>query len=275
MKKLSKYHQDFDKLFKENLNRIIFSLTEKVFGLKIDKLEDLNLSMPRTKEKRPDFAKLATNGDEKYIFHLEIQTSNDREMPCRMLEYFEFFYRRHKLPVRQFVLYIGKAKLNMLSEIKVAKLQYEFDIIDIRKIDYEYFINSDKPESIILAILCDYKAQNPRAVISEILHKLENTENEDFQKYVFQLKILSELRSLQEELKNEVKNMPFQFKYDVEKDPFYKEGISQGISQGISKANHETIVRMLQLSFSREQIAEIVNVEVEVVNEVAKTLNRK
>ncbi len=122
MKKLSKYHQDFDKLFKENLNQIMFSLTDKVFGLKVDKLEDINLSIPRTKEKRPNFAKFATYGNEKYIFHLEIQTSNDREMPCRMLEYFEFLYRLHKIPVKQFVLYLGKAKVNMSAEIKVAKL---------------------------------------------------------------------------------------------------------------------------------------------------------
>jgi hypothetical protein len=60
VKRLSKYHQDFDKIFKENLNQIMFSLTEKVFGLEVDKLEDINLSIQRTKEKRPDFAKLAT-----------------------------------------------------------------------------------------------------------------------------------------------------------------------------------------------------------------------
>ncbi len=192
-------------------------------------------------------------------------------MPCRMLEYFEFLYHLHKIPVKQFVLYLGKAKLNMSAEIKVAKLQFEFDIIDFRTLDYEDFINSDKPESIILAILCDYKKRNPRAVISEILHKLENTENEDFQKYVFQLKISSELRSLQDELEVEVENMPFKFKYNAEKDPFYKEGISQGIS----KANYETIVRMIGLSFSHEQIAEIVNTKVAFVKEIAGKLSQK
>jgi hypothetical protein len=167
----------------------------------------------------------------------------------------------HKIPVRQFVLYLGKAKLNMLAEIKVAKLQFEFNIIYFRTHDYEDFINYDKPESIISAILCDYKRRNPRAVISEILHKLENAENENFQEYVFQLKRLSGLRSLQDELKDEVENMPFKFKYNVEKDPFYIEGIS--------KANYEIIVRMLGLSFSREQIAEIVNTKVAFVKEIA------
>jgi preprotein translocase subunit Sec63 len=100
---------------------------------------------------------------------------------------------------------------------------------------------------------------------------LENAENEDFQEYVFQLKRLSELRSLQDELKDEVENMPFKFKYNVEKDPFYIEGISQGIS----KANYEIIVRMLGLSFSHEQIAEIVNTKVEFVKEIAGKLNQK
>lgn len=249
MKNTSRSHQDFDKIFKENLSQIIFSVTEELCGLKIEKLEDISLSLPRTKEKRPDFAKLAVNPTEKYILHFEIQTANDKEMPWRMLEYFEFFYRKYNIPVRQFLLYIGNEKLRMLPHIKLENLWFEYKIIDFRKVDYRKFINSAKPESIILAILCDYKASNPRAVIAKILENLLNAKTENLPKYVFQLKILSALRNLEEITGEEIQNMPQRFNYNLENDIQYRQGLQVGEQVGEQQGEKKAVERILEKRF--------------------------
>jgi predicted transposase/invertase (TIGR01784 family) len=279
MKNARQNHQDFDKIFKENLNEIIFSLTEELCGLKIEKFENISLVMQRTKEQRPDFAKIATDSSGRYVLHFEIQTANEKEMPWRMLEYFEFFYRKYEIPVRQFVLYIGKNKLSMLSDINLENLKFNFQIIDFQHLDYRTFINSKKPESIILAILCDYRSKKPESVISEILQHLADSETENLQKYIFQLKILSALRDLEEETVKEVENMPFN--YDMTRDPHFRKGISEGISQGISEGisqgvaetKHSAVAELLKLSaLSREQIAKALNVDIKFVEDIAKSL---
>ncbi len=174
----------------------------------------------------------------------------------------------------------------MSGNINLENLKFNFQIIDFQHLDYRTFINSKKPESIILSILCDYKSKPPRSIISEILQNLADSKNENLQKYVFQLKILSALRDLEEETVTEVENM--QFNYDMTKDPHFRKGISQGISQGVSQGisqgisqgvaetKHSAVTELLKLSaLSREQIAKALDVSIKFVEDIAKTSTKK
>jgi len=67
--------------------------------------------------------------------------------------------------VRQYMLYIGKAKCNMKSQIKRDK-------IDIRDIPCESFLYSDDSSAIVLAMLCDFEGKDKQMVVNTILKRL-------------------------------------------------------------------------------------------------------
>jgi hypothetical protein len=94
---------DYDKIFKENIENLIPFLARKVLGIDVDILVELPDEIQLTVERKPDFLKkvIPTNGSEHYLLHLEFQTVVDKDMPYRMLEYFALLLRKYRLPVRQ------------------------------------------------------------------------------------------------------------------------------------------------------------------------------
>ena len=111
------------------------------------------------------------NGDE--IVHIEIQNNNHKQMHLRMCRYYTdilFLYEDYK--VSQYMVYIGKDKCYMKSQIQRDKMNYSYDIIDMRDIACEELIQSNDPSAIALSILCDFKGKDKQTVINTILRKL-------------------------------------------------------------------------------------------------------
>ena len=152
-------HQDYDKIFKENIAKIADILLSKVCKLELENIESVKTTVPRTIERRADVLKMATDKrtGEKKLVHLELQSSNDPNMPWRMLVYKGLFYEIYQLPIEQYVIFLGAGKPTMQTEISLPDLWFRYNIIAINTIDYETFINSEEPEEIILAILADFK----------------------------------------------------------------------------------------------------------------------
>ncbi len=59
----------------------------------------------------------------------------------------------------------------MKSQIKRDKMNYSYDIIDMRDIACEELLESNDPSAIALSILCDFKGQDKQTVINKILRK--------------------------------------------------------------------------------------------------------
>ncbi|MDW8088074.1 MAG: Rpn family recombination-promoting nuclease/putative transposase, partial [Candidatus Calescibacterium sp.] len=115
-----------------------------------------------------------------FILHIEFQTKNDPDMPKRMLGYFYVIISKHNLPVKQIVIYLGKEELSMSNRIEMradgTSIVYEYEIIDLKKVDSEKFLESNIPDVYLLGILG--KAQN----ISEIIKKIITRLRESFEK---------------------------------------------------------------------------------------------
>ncbi|RMD90386.1 MAG: hypothetical protein D6813_09185, partial [Calditrichaeota bacterium] len=144
------------------------------------------------------------------------------------------------LSVRQYVIYIGRAPMNMENELFDADINYRYNLIDMRNIPYEKFLQSDKPEEVILAILCDFQDHSPSDSVKEILRRLKILVKQDELKkgkYIRQLEVLSQLRNLEEIIIEEEKKMAII--YDIEKDVRYKQGIAKGLQKGITKGKKE------------------------------------
>ena len=72
--------------------------------------------------------------DKPSLLHLEIQNTNDADMPLRKLRYYtDIRFRWRNEPLKQYVIYTGKAKLSMAAGID--EIAYHYAIIDMRTID--------------------------------------------------------------------------------------------------------------------------------------------
>lgn len=189
----------YDKIFKENIEAVIPSLMQKVLGITAVKSDELPDDIQHTKERKPDVLKRITDIDgNTFVLQIEFQVSDEPEMIYRMAEYKVMLLRIYKIPVRQFVIFLGKGKPKMITELQSEDLTFKYNLLSIKTIDYKIFLNSNKPEEIVFAVLSNFGIEQPKKAIEKIINKLEETTKTDLtlKKYLRQLRILSGLRKL-------------------------------------------------------------------------------
>ncbi len=225
--------KEYDKVIKELLKDTVEALLEKITGVDIKKVELLDPKLQITDEREADFilkAELKDGSQE--IYHIEFQVTNDNNMGYRELRYWVYLRQVYKLPVKQYVVYIGKKPLKMKSTLEEDNITYSYTIIDMKTVDCEKFLYADRPEEVIISILCDYKGRDVKMFIREILERIRELVKEETlqSKYIRQLEILSNLRDLQNYVGEEVDKMAFTF--DLTKDYRFQQGMEKGIEKG-------------------------------------------
>jgi hypothetical protein len=142
-----------------------------------------------------------------------------------------------------------------------------FTLKSLRDYPYESLLGSQIPEEIILAILCDYKKQKSVEVIRQILMRLKGMAEHEIvlRKYIRQLSILARLRNLTEETHKQIQDMGLT--YDITEDYLYQEGQK-------SREKNMIIKMLKDKTLSIEKIAEIAEVTVDYVKQVAKELKK-
>ncbi len=277
----------YDRIFKENIEPLIPVIARKIFGLKINQTEDIKDKLQYTLEKEADYLQKVIHDDPEndYILHVECQVKDDTEMLSRMLLYRAIVYHLFKLPVRQYVFFIGEKASKMDCLLAQEDLTYSFRLKNIHQFSYKNFIDSDIPEEVVLAILADFEGINPTKVIEEIVKRLQQISDKSLRlsKYEKQLEILSKLRKLQKQTIQTITQMGWE--YELETDIRYlqgvekgeEKGIAKGIEQGIEitkeKDNYRFVVSLLsETKFSAEKIARLADVTIEFIEKVKREL---
>lgn len=249
-------------------------IIEKVLKINIVESRNLPDKLLITKQREVDaLREIVDSNGKRFILHIEIQVKNEPEMVYRMAEYRIMVERLYRLPVRQYVLYIGAGKSDMVKVLRSEGLHFEYNLISFSQISYELFLSSDSPEERMLAVLANFNKEDPETVISTVLRKVRQAAESDFaeNKYLRQLRILIQLRNLAKQFDSAMEHVSVFFK--EEKDPFFqkgvKKGIEQGIEQGIDLKNHEIVQNLImKLGLSDEQVAGVAGVTVGFVKEV-------
>jgi uncharacterized protein YuzE len=101
------------------------------------------------------------------IIHIEIQVQQDKTFPERMLDYFYAIRKKYGKNPIQIVLFVGKgnpppSKFELKDEFQMQNLFFNFVVLDMKKIDPDVFIKSDKPEEVIVGILALNLKINPK-----------------------------------------------------------------------------------------------------------------
>lgn len=264
--------QDYDKIFKENIEEIILPLAEKLFDIHPERLEEIPDDLQITIERRPDFLKkvLHTDSNKDYILQLEFQKEDEPKMVFRMLEYHSLLLRKYELQVHQYVLFINDGQAKMATSLHYDNLNFRFQLVNLSDFDYRQFVSSDKPEEVILAILGNFGTDKPSIVITSILEKLKSLSIDTLrlEKCIKQLEVLSNLRKLQSEIIKQLEIMALT--YDLKNDIRFQQGQLQGQEEKAIK----TIHKMLSSNLPFELIAEYLEVSVDFVKRIADTAKK-
>ena len=265
----------YDRILKENIKSIIPFLVKNILGLEDVAFEEMKDKMQATLEREADFAQKAipSNPADAYILHCELQTQIEPDMDARLFLYYSLFYYNHKLPVKQFVIFIGDTKKpKFKTKIVHENLKFQYTVINLQDFDTELFLTSEKPEEIILAILANFGTNKPEDVVRSILARIQSLIGSGLklQKFARQLQILSMLRKLQPQTNKIIQDMAFTI--DIREDIYYQ----QGVSDTAEKMQTEIVSNMLINSdLTVAQIANFTNSTEDFVEKIKKSLPRK
>ncbi|WP_442589277.1 hypothetical protein ACSBL2_24980 [Pedobacter sp. AW31-3R] len=224
-------NSDYDRIFKENIDVMLPSIAGNMLNMDILKEEGLPTDIQHTKERKPDFLKRVWNREGKAsILHIECQTRPDPKMRFRMAEYYIMLLRKYEIPVKQYVLFLGKQEHQMETDIKMGNFEFNYSIKSFIDIDYNYLLNNSSAESKVFSILCNFNGDSLDVVVGRIIQGLrEVTTGITYNKYLNQLGILSQLRknnNLFEIIMN------YEPRFTKEYNPFYQGGKAEGLVEG-------------------------------------------
>ena len=263
---MSKQSNQYDKILKENLEAFIPGLIENVLGITAVLSEELPDDIQHTKERKPDVLKKITDNQENiYVLQIEFQVADEPEMVYRMAEYYIMLERKYKLPVRQFVIFLGSSTPQMPARLDRVNLTFSFPLIPFSALDYRLFLRSSKPEEVLLSVLANFDGDNADAALQQIVRRIEETSEGDFslRKHINQLRVLAQLRNLGVKLKSAMDSIAQLI--SEEKDVLYLRGQDKAA---------EYFVRNLlgEMDMTDERRAKLVGVSVAFVEEVRQKM---
>jgi len=268
-------HNSKDIITKDAIQTLALDIALYILKLNIKDLVFVDKELKRIEKREADIvAKCKIDGVEE-ILHIEIQNNNDSTMHRRMLRYYSDIKSQfEKYKVNQYVIYIGKAKLNMKDTIIDDTLNFSYNIIDMHNIDCEEFIKMDTPDALVLSILCDFKGKDVKEVLTYLLTRIKYLTKDDehlYGKYMLMIETLSDNRDLKNTLE-EVEDMLREI--NMENLPSYSLGHKAGVDEGISQGKLETASMMIkEFNLSIEKIAQKLNLSVDVIKEYIKNHN--
>lgn len=263
----------YDKIIKENIEVVIPNLVQNILDIHIVDSEEIPDDIQHTKERKPDVLKKVT--DDKgnvFILQIEFQVADEHEMVYRMGDYYLMLERKYKIPVEQYVIFIGNGEPSMPTVLDRKRMQFEFPLIIFSEIDYHEFLNSDKPEEVIFGVLANFAQESPEKALNQIINRLHETTEGDFalRKYFKQLRVLSQLRKLEKQLKEIIMDSIEKF-IDEERDVAFMIGAEK---KSIEK--DEKFVRNLltKSNHTLAEIADFANVSIDFVIGIQQKLKR-
>ncbi len=271
--KSKKEANQYDKIFKENLESVTLALIEKVLNIQVAHYEKMPLELQRTLERKPDqLLKITDKQSNTFLLQLEFQLVD--EATNRMLEYRAILYRKYELPVRQYVLFLSDTVPTMSTRIEQENLVFAFHLVRISQIDYQLFLSSDKADEVVFAVLGNFGNTNSQQAASQILERLTQTSPDSLElsRHLQQLRILANLRKLSPLIEQIMESITNYIK--EEDDYFFKKGERIGKQEGLLEGKQEAILKFLKDGIlTTKQLASYFDVSEEFVEKLRQQIN--
>ncbi|MEO5344413.1 MAG: hypothetical protein H7842_13975 [Gammaproteobacteria bacterium SHHR-1] len=123
-----------DIISKQLIRQLVRVMVHYILGLELKVIKELRTESERVEHRFADIVMLVETPDgQRFVLHLELQDSNDPTMPYRNLRYYtDLRLAGIKEPIRQFVIYTGKAPLNMQDCIEDGAWSYSYTLIQTK-----------------------------------------------------------------------------------------------------------------------------------------------
>lgn len=269
---MGKQVNQYDKIFKENIEAVIPGLMRDILGITPLVSEELPDDIQHTKERKPDVLKKITDvQDNTFVLQIEFQVVDEPEMVYRMADYYIMLMRKYKIAVRQFVIFLGSTKPQMSTLIASERLTLSFPLTSFVELDYHLFLKSNQPEEVILSVLGNFGDESPETVLHRIIQRVEETTVGDLalKRYFSQLRVLAQLRNLEQTLKDLAMDSIAKF-VSIEKDAAYLIGQDNAREQEQVKFVNNLLT---ETDFSVEKVAKIAGVSVDFVQNINQKLS--
>ncbi len=213
----------------------------------------------------------------KASIHIEIQATNDSAMHYRMLQYFLSIIKKFSVIPHQYVIYVGKNRINMPSSFKIdGIIDFSYTIIDLSTLQAKLFLNCSDVKVKLLSILCSDGLEQENLI--NLLNSLNSITDENYQGEL--IKMLTTLSSLR---KNaiikineiiEVKNMPVHI--NAQDTDLYQMGKAEGKTEGISlgKAEGELKGMLKGEKLPIDQIADLLDIDESLIQSIIDAQNK-
>ncbi|MDJ1479141.1 hypothetical protein QNI16_01520 [Cytophagaceae bacterium YF14B1] len=270
----------YDKIFKENLESVTLALIEKVLHIQVASYEKMPQELQRTLERKPDqLLKITDKQGDTFLLQLEFQLADEDKMVDRMLEYRAILNRKYDLDIRQYVLFLSDQVPQMSTRIEKENLIFSFYLIQLSQINYELFLSSDKGDEIVFAVLGNFGDTTPEEAAGLIVQRLNQTSPSQLERerHLQQLRVLANLRKLTPFVEIMIESIS---QYIREEDDFlFKKGQlkgkEEGKLEGEQKGKTEAILKFLKDNIlTTQQLASYFDVTEEFVEGLRKSLNK-
>jgi len=203
------------------------NISKYILGFNVKNYHFIDKEFERIESRRAD---IVLKVEDEYIIHIEVQSSYESKMPYRMLRYYLDIKELFDLPIKQYLINLSSSNIKN----KIKEFNYSYEVINMKNLDCEEFLNSDSPDALVLAVLCDFKYLKPNEIVEKILRKLKKLIKDDktYRKYFIMLEEISTLRNLKEVIK-EVNMRLSDIRW--EDLPSYEIGMQKGIQKGLEK----------------------------------------
>ena len=231
----------YDTVLKTLLQLSANSIIEQIADIKVARW--LNVELPEVRQSRVDFLGESLEGE---LIHIELQSTNDPQIPLRMAEYSLRVYRLFQRFPRQILLYVGSDDMRMASALVGPQHVCRYTIVDIRDLDSEVLLNSPFIADNVMAILTNLRDR--KAAVRQVLSRIGELSREQRDAALSEFLILSGLRKLETVIVEEVQQMPILtdiLDHEI-LGPAIREGRERGIQEGRERGIQEGRERGIQ-----------------------------
>jgi predicted transposase YdaD len=225
---------EYDTAFKLTLQHVDVTFRE-LLGTSITRWH--NIEFPEVRSSRADLLGETETGE---IVHIELQSSNDPKMALRMLQYFVDVLRTLGRYPLQLLVYVGDAPANMETMLHGSRLDYSYRLVDIRELDGERLLQSERVDDNIVALLT--RLSDRRRAVQVVLERIARLELGERRSALDRLLILAGLRkTLGNLVEEEAQKMPIL--NDIRDHEVlgreYRKGLEEGRQEGRAEGREE------------------------------------
>jgi hypothetical protein len=198
-------------------------------------------------------------------FHIEFMSSNEPHYEWKMLGYRCDFAqqaiqtkanpgsdgqpRKAEAPLRQIVVYLGRAACSMTNRISLPNLEFQFDLVNVQEMDPSALLNSPNPDDQIWSLAARGNADDK---IRQVLTNFSSLAQPEQSQALNRLTILSGIMKLDEVLKRILEAYPM-LTIDLENNavirPILEKRVQQAREEAELRGSQRTLLAQMNRKF--------------------------